>query len=104
VDLILPTREGGWPVIYCDPPWNFKTYSKKGLGKSPEQHYPCMTDGDLSALPIAGLAADDCAMFMWATFPKLPARNWRPRLGTSIAKQLYRQKLSVLLQADEKDS
>ena len=29
-------------AIYADPPWDFKTYSHKGKGRSAEAHYDCM--------------------------------------------------------------
>ena len=31
-----------YSVIYADPPWRYKVYSKKGLGRSAESHYPTM--------------------------------------------------------------
>lgn len=37
-----------------------------------DRHYPTMTMDELCALPVADLAARDSALFMWATFPKLP--------------------------------
>jgi len=58
-------------IIYADPPWTFKTYSDKGKGKSPEQHYACMTKEDIQNLPIPDIAADDCVLFLWVTFPCL---------------------------------
>ena len=35
-------------------------------------HYPTMKTEDICALPVKDLAADNCALIMWATFPKLP--------------------------------
>ena len=58
-----------YSVIYADPPWRYKVYSKKGLGRSAESHYPTMCLEDIKALPIGELAAKDCALFMWITFP-----------------------------------
>lgn len=58
-----------YSVIYADPPWRYKVYSKKGLGRSAESHYPTMSLEDIKALPIGELAAKDCALFMWITFP-----------------------------------
>lgn len=58
-------------VIYADPPWTFKTYSNKGKGRSAEQHYPCMTIDDIKNLPVQQIAADDCVLFIWVTFPLL---------------------------------
>ena len=31
-----------------------------------------MTQAEIEALPIEALAADDCALFMWAVMPQLP--------------------------------
>lgn len=52
-------------VIYLDPPWDFKNYSAKGEDRNPNQHYPCMTQDELFALPVPALAADDCVIHMW---------------------------------------
>ena len=51
-------------IIYADPPWTFKTYSNKGKGRSPEQHYACMTIDDIKNLPIQNIADDDCILFI----------------------------------------
>ena len=59
-------------VIYADPPWTFKTWSDEGKNRSPENHYGCMSLADIEALPVAEIAADDCALFLWATDPLLP--------------------------------
>ena len=57
-------------IIYADPPWTFKTYSKKGCEhKSAQAHYECMTREDIQKLPIRNIAADDCVLFLWVTFP-----------------------------------
>lgn len=60
-----------YSVIYADPPWQYRTYSKKGQGRSAESHYPTMSLDDIKDLPVGELAAKDCALFMWATFPCL---------------------------------
>lgn len=65
-------------VILADPPWEFKTRSDKGKGRSPEQHYPCMTLDDLCALPVADLASPNAVLFLWVTWPTLYA--YPPRL------------------------
>lgn len=54
-----------------DPPWHYKVYSKKGMGRSAESHYPTMKLEDIKALPVAGLADRDCALFLWVTLPCL---------------------------------
>lgn len=58
-------------VIYADPSWEFKTYSKKGKGKSPEQHYPCMDINEIYNLPVSDISSDNSACFLWVTFPLL---------------------------------
>ena len=60
-----------YSVVYADPPWRYKVYSKKGLGRSAESHYPTMSLEDIKALPIGELAAKDCALFMWNNFPSM---------------------------------
>lgn len=58
-------------VVLADPPWRFKSYSPKGEGRSPSQHYDLMTLEDIARLPVIKLAADDCALFLWATYTHL---------------------------------
>ena len=60
-----------YQIIYADPPWNYKVYSKKGLGRSAESHYPTMSIEDICALPVGNLADKDCALFLWVTIPCL---------------------------------
>lgn len=60
-----------YSVILADPPWAFRAWSNKGMGRSAEQHYPTMGLEDIKALPVADLAAEDCVLFLWATFPML---------------------------------
>jgi len=59
-------------VIYADPPWSFRNWSAKGTGRNAVSHYDCLDFKALASLPIADLAADDCALFLWATDPLLP--------------------------------
>ncbi len=60
-----------YSVIYCDPPWAYRVWSKKGSGRSAESHYSTMSLEDIKALPVGDLADKDCALFMWITFPLL---------------------------------
>ena len=59
-------------IILADPPWEYRVWSKKGMGRSAENHYPTMTLNGICTLPVADIAAKDCVLFMWATFPNLP--------------------------------
>lgn len=59
-------------IIYADPPWKFKTYSDKGsLHKSADCHYLCMEIENIMNLQVSAIAADDCVLFLWVTFPLL---------------------------------
>ena len=62
---------GHYGLIAADPPWAFLTRSAKGKGRSPEQHYGCMSLDDIKALPVADLAAKDCCLLLWITDPLL---------------------------------
>ena len=58
-------------IIYSDPPWTFTTRSDKGKGKSPENHYNCMSLKDICNLPVNNIAEKDCVLFMWVVDPLL---------------------------------
>ena len=45
---------GTYEIIYADPPWR---YSAKKVQGAAENHYPTMSIDELSALPVAELAA-----------------------------------------------
>ena len=64
-----PRRFG---AIYADPPWSFRNWSAKGTGRNAVSHYDCLDFDSLAKLPVADIAADDCALFLWATDPLLP--------------------------------
>lgn len=63
---------GTFACVLADPPWSFKTRSEKGLGKSAQSHYACMTLDEIKALPVAEICAKDAFLAMWATWPCLP--------------------------------
>jgi N6-adenosine-specific RNA methylase IME4 len=50
-------------AILADPAWHFETWSDKGRDRSPDRHY--------RTLPVAALAAPDCVLFLWVTWPLL---------------------------------
>ena len=63
---------GPFDCILADPPWKFRTYGPHNNQKSPEKHYDTMTLEDIKAMPVASLAARDCWLIMWTTWPCLP--------------------------------
>lgn len=65
-------------VIIADPPWD---YSNSGVNGAAAKHYRTMKPRELAALPVSFVAADDCLLLLWATWPNLTvaielARSW----------------------------
>jgi len=72
---------GKFNIILADCPWRYANWSMKELaqrgekwarrnGRSP---YDVMTTEDICKMPVReDLAAKDCILFCWATYPKLP--------------------------------
>lgn len=60
-----------YKIIYADTPWQYRVYSKKGQGRSAENHYHTMNIKDIMALPVDKIADKDCILFLWITFPCL---------------------------------
>jgi N6-adenosine-specific RNA methylase IME4 len=58
-------------TIAIDPPWPFETFSKRSA-RAVFEHYETMTLDEIKALPVAQLAADDAALFLWCTWPHMP--------------------------------
>lgn len=61
---------GKYNIIYSDPPWSYN--DKANAGKRGACHkYNVMSQHDICDLPIGELAAENCCLFLWTTFPKL---------------------------------
>lgn len=67
--------QGGFKIILADPPWKFETWSERGQGKSPSQHYDCMSLDEICDMPVELLAAKDCVLCLWVTWPMMPIWN-----------------------------
>jgi len=76
----LPRNHFG--VVLADPPWRFKTWNKatavkrRGTGSHGTNvcaavHYNTMPFEDLAALPVRAVAAEDCCLFLWASWPMI---------------------------------
>lgn len=70
-DFVELRPSGGFGKMIADPPWQFALRSAKGEEKSPQAQYACMDWETLARLPVELLAAPNCLLFMWATFPML---------------------------------
>jgi N6-adenosine-specific RNA methylase IME4/ParB-like chromosome segregation protein Spo0J len=78
--IALP--DGKYGLIYCDPPWQFKTRSDKGMDRSADNHYPCSPTDKIGEIAIQEIADKNCVCFMWATAPMFPdALNLLERWG-----------------------
>lgn len=59
-------------AILADPPWKFEHWGKSYVcGRDPERYYELMTLERIKALPVLDLAAADCVLFLWVTWPLL---------------------------------
>ena len=62
----LPQGEK-YGVILADPPWAFRTWGGKDVTphRTAVDHYSTETVRQLAQIPVADVAADNCALFMW---------------------------------------
>jgi N6-adenosine-specific RNA methylase IME4 len=65
VDIRTTNRK--YNIIYADPPWQYW----EGGDKNQSLHYTTMTIDDICSIPVADIADDDCALFLWVTYPVL---------------------------------
>jgi len=69
---VIPFPDKKYSIIYADPPWS---YSDSGCSGAAAAQYATMSINELKQLPVnpagGGIAADDCVLFMWATYPKM---------------------------------
>lgn len=60
-------------IIYADPPWTYPktggTTNSRGMAK---QFYSTMSLEEICRLSVTEIADNNCALFLWATWPKLP--------------------------------
>jgi N6-adenosine-specific RNA methylase IME4 len=68
---MFETLNPPYKVIVADPPWRYSVFSPKGEGRSATRHYATMRLADIKAMPVEGLAATDCHLFLWSTGPNL---------------------------------
>lgn len=69
----LPRNHFG--AILADPPWGFQCWDgkdKKVASRGSVTPYSTMEMTDIASLPVADLAAENCALFMWCVWPTLP--------------------------------
>jgi N6-adenosine-specific RNA methylase IME4 len=57
-------------IIYADPPWDHVSW--KNGSRRPSLHYPVMSLDEIKRLPVREISAENCWLFLWATYPHLP--------------------------------
>ena len=65
---MIPFPNKKYSVIYADPPWS---YQDKRCNGNAADHYPTMRIDDICSLPVHDIAADNCVLFLWATYPMI---------------------------------
>ena len=80
ISLLDLPRAGQYQAIYADPPWRYEVWSgetavqkrgSKSTYKAAQAHYQTMSANEIRALPVASVAAPDCVLFLWVTWPTL---------------------------------
>jgi N6-adenosine-specific RNA methylase IME4 len=60
-----------YSIIYADPAWSYHKFRDNGNGTA-RSHYDTMSVSEIMSIDVKSLAAQDCALFLWATMPCLP--------------------------------
>ena len=66
-DIVIQLPKNKYQIIYADPPWSYQPM----MNSSASDHYNTMSLQEICDLPIAGIADENCVLFMWVTLPKL---------------------------------
>ena len=85
VDDLVALAESGkrFSVIYADPPWVFKNWSPDGsLLTAADNEYNTNALEEIMRLPVGALAADNCALFLWCTWPHIAIGSKSSRHGS----------------------
>ncbi len=69
---MIPFPDKKYNIIYADPAWHFKSWSKKGNERSATRHYNCLNVDDICNIPVTSIAENDCILFIWVIDSMLP--------------------------------
>jgi N6-adenosine-specific RNA methylase IME4 len=87
VDDLVALAESGkrFSVIYADPPWPWETWGGASgkIHSAADNHYGTSALEEIAKLPVAQLAADDCALLLWCTAPHIIRGNHIPIIEAS---------------------
>lgn len=59
-----------YSVLLMDPPWEYEK-NRSTFHSNANHHYETMSVSEMAGLPVATLTADNCALIMWGTWPKV---------------------------------
>jgi len=62
-----------YQIILADPPWKYNSRAnhKTRFRRGACGHYDLMTMDEIKKLPVKNITAENCALFLWTTFPYL---------------------------------
>jgi N6-adenosine-specific RNA methylase IME4 len=66
-DIDIYTTDKKFNIIYADPAWSYW----EGGNKNQSLHYSTMSIEEICDLPVKRIAANDCILFIWVTYPIL---------------------------------
>lgn len=95
----IPFPDRKYTIIYSDPPWNGLGWNNGSGQKCPANHYEVQDIEWIKSLPVQDICEDNCALFLWVTFPNLPdgldvIRSWGFRYSTCAFNWVKRCKKS----------
>jgi len=64
----FPTKR--YSIVYADPPWEYRDKALAGK-RGACCKYPVLGLENIKALPVKQIQMEDCALFLWATWPLL---------------------------------
>jgi N6-adenosine-specific RNA methylase IME4 len=77
-----PLPPMGFDLVVVDPPWEYETYSERGIEKGASAQYDCMSpEAVAKAFPVDRLAGGSCLLLCWGTWPLIDrqlacVRSW----------------------------
>lgn len=65
--------EEKYRIIYADPPWRYNARNNPDtrFGLGVHGHYPTMALQEICSLSVESISADNSALFLWTTWPRL---------------------------------
>ena len=58
-------------VILADPPWTFSVWNAEKSYRHASHKYDLMTTSQICELPVRDISDENCALFLWATWPNI---------------------------------